>query len=69
MAQITIKTIGGEMIDAIAHEHYKGQSGATAEVLKANLSLSRYGPILPADVEIILPELPEVKEEVITLWD
>ena len=69
MAQITLKTLGGEMLDAITHKHYKGRIGATEAVLDANVGLSKMGPVLPAGIEIILPDLPEVKPQVITLWD
>lgn len=66
---LIVKTIGGEMLDAIAHKHYKGLAGATEALLEANVGLSRLGPVLPAGIEIVLPELPEVKPEVIKLWD
>lgn len=69
MAQITIKTIGGEMLDSIAHIHYKGQAGGTEAILKANPGLARYGPVLPADIEILLPELPKNEPTQVKLWD
>lgn len=69
MAQITIRTIGGEMLDAITHKHYKGRAGATEAVLDANPGLARIGPVLPAGVEIVLPDLPEAKPQEIKLWD
>ena len=69
MAQITIKTIGGEMLDAITHQHYKGRTGATELVLEENPGLAKLGPILPANIELVLPDLPEVKPQEINLWD
>lgn len=69
MAQITVKTIGGEMVDAIAHKHYGARPGAAESVLSANPGLAKIGPVLPAGVEIVLPDLPEVKPQEIKLWD
>lgn len=69
MAQITIRTIGGELLDAITHKHYKGRAGATEVVLGVNPGLARIGPVLPADIEIVLPDIPESKAEEIKLWD
>ncbi len=69
MAKITIKTVGGEMLDAIAHKHYNGRIGATEAVLDDNPGLAKMGPVLPAGVEIVLPDLPEVKVQEINLWD
>ena len=69
MAQIVIRTMGGEMLDALAHKHYNGREGATAEVLNANPGLAKLGPVLPAGIDIVLPDLPEVKPQEIRLWD
>ncbi len=69
MAQITIKTIGGEMLDAITHKHYHGRPGITEKVLNANPGLAKLGPVLPAGIKIILPVLPDTKAGVLQLWD
>jgi phage tail protein X len=69
MATITVKTLGGEMLDQVAHRHYKGRPGALDVVIAANPGLSKIGPVLPAGVDIVLPDLPEVKNEGVTLWD
>jgi len=69
MPQIVIKTIGGEMLDAITHKYYKGRDGSTEAVLDANPGLAKIGPVLPAGIEIKLPDLPEAKPQEIKLWD
>lgn len=69
MALIKFKTIGGEVLDAIAHKHYQGRTGGTEAIVMENIGLTKLGPVLPADLEISLPELPEIQEEEIRLWD
>ncbi len=69
MAAIKFKTIGGEMLDAIAHKHYDGRAGGTEAIVKDNIGLAKLGPVLPAGLEISLPDLPEIQEEEIRLWD
>lgn len=69
MAQITYRTIGGEILDGITHKHYRGKQGAAEAVLAANAGLARIGPVLPAGIDIVLPDLPETKPQEINLWD
>lgn len=69
MAQTTIRTIGGQLLDDICHRHYNGQAGATEAVLTANPGLSKHGPVLPAGVDIVLPVLPAKVVNRISLWD
>lgn len=69
MSNIKFKTIGGEMLDAIAHKHYGGRVGGTEAIVQENIGLAKLGPILPADLQISLPDLPVIQEEEIRLWD
>ncbi len=69
MSSIKFKTIGGEMLDAIAHKHYQGRVGGTEAIVNDNIGLARLGPVLPAGLEISLPDLPKIQEEEIRLWD
>lgn len=47
------------MVDEICHRHYGRSRGAVEQVLEANPGLAGYGPILPAGVEIALPDIDE----------
>lgn len=69
MSNIKFKTIGGEILDAIAHKHYQGRAGGTEAIIKENIGLARLGPFLPAGLEISLPDLPQIQQEEIRLWD
>lgn len=69
MSNIKFKTIGGEMLDAIAHKYYGGRAGGTEAIIQANVGLAKIGPVLSANLEISLPDLPIVQEEEIRLWD
>ena len=65
-------TSQGDTIDWICWKHYGTSRNGTVEaVLAANTWLSNYGPILPAGVRIVLPDLaaPAVEHAVIHLWD
>ena len=67
-AQYRTKT--GDMLDELCWRYYKQQSGAVEFVLNANPGLADIGPVLPANIVIQLPELPEPVTEVqpIRLW-
>ena len=70
MADIHVKTLGGEMLDAIVFAHYGARPGALEAVLKANPLLAGPGPSLPGGRSIILPALPPLQAETgIKLWD
>lgn len=64
-------TRDGDMIDWICWHHYGEQSGAVEAVYAANPVLVQYGPLLPAGLSIVLPELPKPVSTVKTvkLWD
>lgn len=57
-----------EMLDAICARVYDNRPDALQLVLDANPGLARLGPIIPKGTLIHLPELPQVKKSVITLW-
>ena len=76
MASTTYITKDGDMVDLICYRHYRhyGRTATVTEaVLVANFGLAARGPVLPAGVEIILPDFgtPEqrpVEKETIRLW-
>ena len=74
------RTKDGDVLDALCHKHYgreagrpvRGtQTGAVEAVLEANPGLADQGPILPAGLLIILPDLPEPvpHRQPLRLWD
>ncbi len=62
MAQI-YKTKSNDVVDAICYQFYGERSDALDAVFKANPPLSTYGTHLPAELTIILPDLPEAQTE------
>lgn len=68
---LTYRTSDGETADYIAWKHYQTQSGRVVEqLLDANPGLADYGPTLPANILITLPEIDlETAAEVVRLWD
>ena len=60
----------GDVLDRVCWKHYGAQAGAVEAVLEANTNLAEHGEVLPAGLEIILPDLvlPET-EKLIRLWD
>lgn len=62
-------TKDGDMLDAVCWKHY-GNESTVAAVLEANPGLADYGPIFPAGVVIMLPDLVTGQEkQAIRLWD
>ena len=73
MASTTYITKDGDMVDLICYRHYGRTADVTEAVLAANVGLAARGPVLPAGIEIILPDYgtPEqrpVEKETIRLW-
>lgn len=68
----TYITRQGDMVDAIAYRAYGSEhNGTTEAILAANPGLADRGPVLPANVEIVLPDIPapQVKRiATIDLW-
>ena len=62
-------TLAGDMVDAVCHAHYGRRPGAVEAVLAANPGLAAMGPILPAGVRIVLPDLPAPGPSTVRLWD
>lgn len=64
------RTREGDVLDWICWKHYGAQAGAVEAVLEANTNLAEHGEVLPAGLEIVLPDLvlPET-ERLIRLWD
>jgi len=63
------RTVEGDTVDAIAWKHYGRESAALA-ILEANPRLADHGPVLPAGVEIDLPEfVMTARTTTIRLWD
>ena len=65
------RTRDGDEIDDICRRYYGREAGSVEAVLEANPGLAELGPVLPAGVEIHLPDLPRPLEtiETVKLWD
>jgi phage tail protein X len=61
----------GDRLDLICWDHYGGTFGFVESVLDANRGLADYGPILPAGVVIVLPEIAVAPSTTPTvrIWD
>ena len=68
---VTIATLEGDFLDELVVQHYgvEAASGALSVVLEANPGLAARGPVLPAGVEIVLPDLAPADSGVLRLWD
>ncbi|MBI2235374.1 MAG: tail protein X [Magnetospirillum sp.] len=64
------RTRQGDRLDAICWRYYGRESAAEA-VYEANPGLAGFGPILPAGLEIELPDLaePVSAPTMVKLWD
>ena len=62
-------TVDGDMVDAVCRAHYGPRQGVTEKVLAANPGLAAMGPVLPAGVRILLPDLPPPDPPQARLWD
>lgn len=60
----------GDTADWIAWRHY-GRVDSVDAILEANPGLADYGPVLPAGVEVVLPEVEQPSTTVrgVRLWD
>lgn len=63
-------TAQGDTLDWICWKFYGQQSGAVELVLDANPGLGDQGPVYPAGLELVLPDLPQPASEVqpLRLW-
>lgn len=67
----TYKTSEGDVLDEVLWRQYgKGSSEILRTVFDANFGLADLGPILPAGVEIVLPDIvnPTAISESVSLW-
>lgn len=65
-----VLTRDGDVADAIALTAYGRTAGATEALLAANPVLRAVGPVLPAGLELTLPDLPaQATAPVVKLWD
>jgi len=65
----TVRTCEGDLLDALCFAHYGHLQGCVEAVLDSNPGLARYGQPYPADLGIILPDIPEPAADSINLWD
>lgn len=67
----TYVTRDGDMLDAICAKFYGSTTNrVTEQVLEANFGLADRGPLLPAGLEITLPEIERpAQQQGIRLWD
>ena len=64
-------TRAGDVLDAICLKHYgNSNSERLAAVIEKNYWLREQPPVLPAGLEILLPDMPEqnLKAKAITMW-
>ena len=68
---ISISTLDGDFLDDLVAQHYgvEAASGALNAVLAANPGLAARGPVLPAGLTIVLPDLAPTDTGVLRLWD
>ena len=63
-------TVEGDVLDQVCYQHYGQSDTVTEAVLLLNPSLSKYGEVLPAGVEILLPDVAvESVVQTKRLWD
>jgi phage tail protein X len=66
---MTYTTVEGDMVDAIAFRQYGRTAKSTEAIYAANPNLADYGPVLPAGIEITLPdEVVAVENKGTKLW-
>lgn len=60
----------GDMVDAIAYRTYGSEhNGTTEAILAANPGLADRGPVLPENIEIVLPDIPPAQVKRIATVD
>ncbi len=66
----SIRTVQGDTVDLICHKYYGKTEGITEQVIEANPHIVGFGPVLPSNTLLQLPELPKpVPQKLINLWD
>ena len=57
-------------IDDICYIYYGHLTGTVEKVMQANYRLSQYGPILPAGIKIVLPEIKtKSSKDIVRMWE
>lgn len=78
MPETTYRTRDGDMIDLIAYRNYGNRPSAVVAILERNrdIRLSERAPLLPAGLQIVLPDVAAVPPEptpdpgaAFVLWD
>jgi phage tail protein X len=71
MTGIYYTTMDGDMVDQICSKFYGVTGGQVVEqVYQANQGLADQGAVLPAGIEILLPEIaPAQSDQGVRLWD
>jgi phage tail protein X len=68
--QVTYTTKTGDMLDKVCWDYYGARAGAYEKVLAANPTLARRGPVLPAGLVLVMPDIPAQEQAgTISLWD
>ena len=68
MAKIC-KTSDGDLLDTLCQHYYGHLQGTVEAVLQANQGLADVPQPLPAEVVILLPDLPTSLASAVQLWD
>lgn len=65
------RTVDGDVLDAICARYYGVDQFDIELVMQANFGLAEYGAVLPAGLEIELPDQPtnETRTDLISLTD
>ncbi len=66
----TYRTRQHDELDWVCWKHYGTQTGTVEAVLEANPGLAGYGPLLPANLVIVMPDFtPPATVQTVKLWD
>ncbi|WP_321336598.1 tail protein X [Breoghania sp.] len=68
MAQV-YRTKDGDSVDKVCFDYYGKSSLTTEAVFEANRGLAAHGPLLPAGLDIVLPDIEEpAATPIIRVW-
>ncbi len=68
MTGVRYLTRDGDMLDWICWRHY-GRSDTAEAVLAVNPGIADHGPVLPAGIALILPDLPPpAPKRILRIW-
>lgn len=68
---MVVRSLQGDTVDKLCYRHLGKTAGVTEATLELNHGLASYGPLLPAGVPVILPEVTAATATAPTvqLWD